>query len=228
MKSHNNLFIIFILSLFLAQCRKDKSIPPDPEPCNGCPVYHISDVKDWLYFQPGTYWIYEEENSGMIDSVYVTSNTYDDGTSGSAFFRCETYSTYNGYYYNIRSNNPTDSEGCLPTITRENFCVIVERVKTKPGNFVGTTILFPYRNYINKPAYAGGPPWSIITVEEILDSITIQNKLFYQIVKLKNTEDVTENNQETNYFISKNIGIVKRVLIDSVHVWNLIRYNIIQ
>ena len=37
-----------------------------------------------------------------------------------------------------------------------------------------------------------------------------------------------DDNQNTYYYIAKNIGIVRREQLDSNRTWNLIRYNIIQ
>ena len=46
--------------------------------------------------------------------------------------------------------------------------------------------------------------------------------------KMNNTIDVIQNSQKTNYFIAKNIGIIRKEYLDSAKVWNLVRYNIVQ
>lgn len=223
MKAKCCLFFFVAFALFLKACQPDPDIP-DPG-CNGCTQYHVSDVKNWLYFQPGTYWIYKEENSGAIDSVYVTSDTYDDGNPESAFFRCETFSSYYQYYFNYLSDN---SSTCNNTFWGEKICVLIRRNRTRPGNYVGETITFFYRPKVGDYRYTWNNTGSITSVENFLDSLVIDSSVYYQVPVMKETINITEGRQPTRFYFAEHIGITKKELIDSNQVWKLIRYNIIQ
>jgi len=218
------LFIGLITFLFLA-CKKDKA--EGQPPCTGCPTYYTADVKKWLYFQPGTYWIYEEQTSGDIDCVYVTSNTYDDGNPQSAYFRCETYSTYHAYYFNYLSNNPF-TDGCYPSFLGEKRCVVVLRDKTKPGDFIGETPCFLFRPQIGDFIYAWNSTGNVVSVDNFLDSVTVGDSVYYNVPVIKETVNITEDLQKTKFYFCENKGIIKKELIDSSQTWNLIRYRIIQ
>lgn len=211
------------MSTIFSSCRPDP--PVNPTQCSGCIQYHVSDVKNWLYFQPGTYWIYEEATSGDIDSVYVTGDTYDDGNSESAFFRCETYSSYYNYYFNYLSDN---SSTCTNTFWGEKKCIIVRRNKTKPGDFVGETVTFFFRPKTGDYGYTWNNTGSITSVENNLDSLELGNQIYYSVPILMETFNITEESQPTRFYFSENIGIIKKELLDSNQVWNLIRYNIVQ
>jgi hypothetical protein len=62
---------------------------PDDEPLYNCedpiPEYRLDeDFKAYLDFQLGTYWVYEDSLSRMLDSVYIISNRNEikEGISG--------------------------------------------------------------------------------------------------------------------------------------------------
>jgi len=218
--------IIIVSNILFFSCKKEKA--EGPSPCPGCSTYYAADVKNWLYFQPGTYWIYEEQTSGDIDCVYVTSNTYDDGNPQSAFFRCETYSTYHAYYFNYLSNNPL-IDNCYPSFMGEKRCVIVNRDKTKPGDFVGETVCFFFRPKVGDTYDTwNNPGLSTVSVESIIDSIVVSDSLYEYIVLMDEERNITESDQNTKFYFAENYGIIKKILIDSSQTWNLIRYNIIQ
>ena len=40
--------------------------------------------------------------------------------------------------------------------------------------------------------------------------------------------NVAESNQKTNHFYAQEVGLIRKELLDSNQVWNLIRYNIIK
>ncbi len=61
--------ILLGLILVFTQCKKKKLPYCEEFPCN---CVEITTVKDHFYFDVGTYWIYEEENSGQIDSQWVS------------------------------------------------------------------------------------------------------------------------------------------------------------
>jgi len=51
---------------------------------------------------------------------------------------------------------------------------------------------------------------------------------FSNVQKWLNKLSMIDTRQDVCYYISKNIGIVRREQIDSNRTWNLIRYNIVQ
>ena len=70
MKPHSLLLtaICLPLLLLLGACKPDK--PKDPITI----TYKLGEVKDYMVFKPGTYWVYQNDITGEIDSQWVTSS----------------------------------------------------------------------------------------------------------------------------------------------------------
>lgn len=70
--------------LALSGCCKDKrnDIPGkqcDPRP-NEISHFWLGEAKDYMYFKPGTWWVYKNTNTGMIDTIQVYSSSLDTFT----------------------------------------------------------------------------------------------------------------------------------------------------
>ena len=60
-------FLIF--PVFVASCDKNHEFGIPGQ----IPYYPVSDnTKDYFFFQKGTYWIYENDSTHLIDSTYIT------------------------------------------------------------------------------------------------------------------------------------------------------------
>ena len=56
-------FILLLAFVFISGCKKEGT------------EYHYlsSEIKEWSVYQPGSYWIYKNEVTGLIDSSYIKS-----------------------------------------------------------------------------------------------------------------------------------------------------------
>lgn len=67
--------IIFIVILFCS-CQ---SLEKNPKPCSKTPVDQRFDLKDnSRFFDPGTYWVYQDTITGKLDSLYVVNSKFFD------------------------------------------------------------------------------------------------------------------------------------------------------
>jgi len=181
-------------------------------------------MKEWFYFQPGTYWIYLEETSGDLDTVHVY-----DAWDTESFFRVETQSSvleewipglwvkYN-YYYNY-----TGSRACLsvPQCT----CHKLERVKGRINDFVGAATILTFPFIENDFIYPGGG--GTATIEELYDTLEVNTMIFPESVRVHNDICASEDGRAVTFYFSKNIGLIRKDYPEE-EVWNLIDYNIIQ
>jgi hypothetical protein len=134
-------YFIFILGVILiSTCTHEKDIPVD---CGDAQT--IAEMKPWVLFKPGTYWIYEEETSGERDTVTVTE--YFDGVSSGGFaaFGCLMYSSYDGFYYDYAFNDSYSGISPNGCAARKVFCS-----KYKPGNYYGGDNVFVFPLEIGK------------------------------------------------------------------------------
>jgi len=75
MKRCNFILIILILfSILITSCKKKQAVVTD---------YIPSELKEYALFQPGSFWIYKNENTGKIDSTYISKKPEFDNYSAS-------------------------------------------------------------------------------------------------------------------------------------------------
>lgn len=221
-KNYIAVFLLYAAGmLFISGCKPDKEVEPKLK------EYLIpQEIKDYALFKPNTYWIYKEQTSGIEDSVFVISEWQgkdtltENGLNGIyEWFEVKTISSLDGYTYvywvhmSYSDNNPK--------------IIIVWREKYKNGDYVGQTILMTNTfvpGLVATPYTQDGDIYFIESIEQL----QIEGYMFSDVKKLNDTENITESKNETNFYIAKNYGIIKKELVDSVQVWNLVRFNIVQ
>jgi hypothetical protein len=219
------ILLIFLFALTLG-CKEDKV------PCTTCPTgggaecEDIQNVKNFFYFKVGSWWVYEEENSGVRDSVYVTSAVEDPSNYN---FDVEVYSTYQDYYYRFWPEYYS-TNGCPESGLICRKCVNVKRSKYRPGDFVGEGIAMLFIPIIGDTKFVYNTQFenNRIFVEDILDSMEFQSALsFNRTVKIHELNTYMEKAQATDHYFSENVGLIRKELIDSNEVWNLVDYYIV-
>jgi hypothetical protein len=218
--------ISLTLFLFLSLgCKKDQV------PCTTCPTgggadcEDVNNVKHFFYFKVGSWWVYEEENSGLRDSVYVTSAMQSDVNFN---FNVEVYSSYQDYFYEFWPEYNVISNQCPEDGIICSHCVNVVRSKYKPGDFVGEASCFIFIpvvgwNEVNPNVFYEN---NRIHVSSIEDSLDTNGFSFGRTVELYEDNTLMEGRQPTYHTFSENVGLIKKVLIDSNQVWNLVDYHI--
>ena len=205
-------YFIIILLIVSDSCRKDKNI----DRLSIIP----SEVKDFALFQPGTYWIYQDSASGVIDSVYV----YDlitgiDSTSSGNFEYFDEYCTHsNGYSDHIWVNMSWSINYHYTPVWKSYF---------KPGDFIGQSYLMLYPFNTNRQ-YGAYTDYGTITIIGFLNNFNVLGNNYNEVICFHNTENIIEYHSESNYYVVKNFGLIRKELVDSLKIWNLVRCHIIQ
>lgn len=230
----NCLFSILLSTLLFSGCKKfeyEAYFEEPPKPLEDLPAYS--------YFKTGTYWIYKDSASGIEDSVYVFHDTtysyYNTGTAGVNagnynFYESRAYSYSDTYYYYYKIDMGYYGGNKVP----------VWRDKFKPGDYVGQSFLMfnSFDPSINLYAYTSP---GVITCKGYADSMNILGNVYLNVVHFNDTKNASENistpfgsiNPATDFYIAKNIGIVKKHVYDTIFntinkTDNLIRYHIVQ
>jgi hypothetical protein len=214
------LCFYFMLSILGSSC-KDKD---DPSPGT---LYLSQDLKDYAYFKVGTWWVYEEETSHDFDSVYLYSSldtiiTFDgssttpDGTYESIDMNAHSF--YDEYNYNMWANTTWPTIGGKRALNTDKF---------KPGDYVGETVAFFDHAKLNDfmGTYINNGK---VTLVELQDSMIISNNIFHGVRKFYDNSNSNEHYSPTNYYYSKNIGLIRKEVLSTNKVWNLVRYHIVQ
>src|SRR5690606_22343723 len=126
------LYLLMFIGVLLLPvgCKKE------PKPIPGVTSFP-QELKDLFYFQPGTWWIYEDSISGILDTITVESLDIDTLTYYDAVdnidgiyevFELVSYSTHYKYFYKYKFQ-----VSVLRQFHLDNFDIH----KTRPGNYDG-------------------------------------------------------------------------------------------
>lgn len=224
-------FWLTFLLVFFSGCRKK-----NPELISGA-YYLPKEVKDYTLFMPGTYWIYQDSISGIEDSVYVINysggidtidiNSDNSGKEIVEYFGYETKRTYDNatFYY---SSNTSFFFKCIES-DEKRPCFWTNRDKYYPGNYIGGGFCFLYDFYIGFSSYTSlNSNHSRIEIIKKYDSMLLNGIIYSSVIQYNDNKNISENDNRTSFYFSKNIGIIRKELLDSNQTWNLIRYNIVQ
>jgi len=205
------------------KCKKDKK--PD-EPGFSSPVN--PDLYAYAYFKPGTYWVYQDSITEILDSVYVISSdsgTYTNTSNNNGqikgifhWFYCYMISSYDHYKYKNWMDQSYEVNGSVSTVNR------VRIQMPNSGINGGTTI----NTAIISIGKSLGVSLDYVTYQFYYNTFLVKAHSYSATQKWFNYNSNCDDDQNTNYYITKNIGIVRREQLDSNRIWNLIRYHIVQ
>jgi len=222
MKNFFLYFLLFPIFIFgLLACSKDK-VPGESTPCSTC--QKVTEAKDYFAFKVGSWWVYEEETTLERDSMYVTSSSISSGYN----FDTYTYSELQGYYYHFWPIYLTQLSGCSTSLPISKKCLFVNRSKFKPGDFIGENYCF-FVNYVIgafETEYNTCLPENKVIISGINDQYNLGLFNFEKTIKIHELCTFIENCQPTNHYFSKGVGLIRKELLDSNQIWNLVNYHI--
>ena len=187
-------------------------------------------MKNWYYFKTGSWWVYQEQTTGDLDTVTVYYDWAGFNTSGTEGFEWYAHSSFDGFDY-FYVFNSSFSIHCLAQ--EECTCHKVKRAKGKSGNFVGEgwIFLFPLieGNYNNISGYPNGQNTAGTTTVTNTDlSFLIPPDTIPGVVRWEVSTDQSIAGWPSVYLLVQNIGIVQMEFPHTNEYWKLIEYQIIQ
>jgi len=235
------LFTLFMGLLFYS-CVK-KVDPPVPNYGNYSPPVALWE---YCYFKAGSYWVYQDSASLKLDCVYVSNasmQTYEvkasDGKDYTGTFHYYYTKTYDGIgdwrEYRIYDEDAAESAKCCQG---RYYCETVWNRPPKndstPGIYFGT---YTYVFNVFNNGVTGGRGFSGNFGEQcwsrgIIESMAVKSKTYANIVVFENQykgDYITGYMKfHTKNYLSKNIGLIKRIDMDSNRTWLLKNYLVIQ
>ena len=194
----------------------------------------LGEVKDYVFFKPGTWWVYKNTRTGEYDSIIVTYSLLDTIEQNSSrwhftneVFDVESKSLTNGYQYSMymRSLGAEVIDfkwACHPIIERNN-----------PYEGESRAFYYPFNLY---EKFSGNEP-NCLTVK---DTMTINSKVYKDVAVFFIKRDVIEplplEGNAAKYYWARNYGLIRKDMYDSqyqgdtsilYHSWQLINSNII-
>lgn len=221
------------------QCRdKDPTKPgyqrkaPKPEYY----TFRMTEVKDYVWFKPGSYWIYKNTKNNLLDTVTCTGFYYDSVTIKGTYdyskhitlnydrLEITTYSSHYKWYYRDWSGNTTPD---APNFKKNRF--VMDR--TCPS---GIIIPFFYPFDLGGFSSTGFSTIQLLNKE---NNFNIQNKEYFEVSIFNIDYDAIWHSDTsspavmypiTKYYWAKNVGLVKRENVSENYSWELIDHHIIK
>ncbi len=211
MSTVNKVLFVFGFVLILAGlgCRGGGDTPPAPDPTK--PDYDFSDIsKQYLYFLPNTYWVYQDDSTLNAYSVKLFSAHEEirQNSSGSAPY------SYNAYWMYYSNNNAGLQKG---EMFATNFSVGEEVPNTAERVYFGDQdykIAFAPMYPFGQRILLGGEEGTFIN-KELLDTLVLNGKT-YNDVYHSISEDYETEAPDTifyHFYFAKNYGLIKYTIL---------------
>jgi len=102
---------------------------------------------------------------------------------------------------------------------------MIDRFKWRPGDFVGSDKLFIFPPIENN--YSGSGLSGVTTVSHIIDEYQVLTDEFRSIAVFNTENNASEGYQETYFYVTNHVVIVRKDLIEYNEICNLIEYEVI-
>ena len=245
MKPHS-IFLTAIclpLLLLIGACKPDK--PKDPITI----TYKLGEVKDYMYFKPGTWWVYEHDLTKERDSQYVTSSFIGPSiTKGTEEWSKHITLVQETMNMRIRSNfkdgwgayNYFDIYTTGQNVNASpypNMAYVFTRTKRPDIIISGSSsevFRYPYKEGKNYEAFLDTTYTNYQLNNVTYDTVRVIDVTYGDAVM--QTPKVPVHDAPAKCYYAKNVGIIKVTQKTSkvsngspyIHSWNLIKKNIIQ
>jgi len=215
------------------QC-KDKD--PNPE------YYKIrmsTEVKSYLWSNVGSYWIYKNTKTNELDTQQCISFKYDSlitkGTESYSKHITIEYDRIRKYIYSSYNKwTIFDNTGHYTPDSRyfNNGRTILDR------NISGEGIIVPFFHHFSTEGGSGtGSSFTKFITKDT--TLTIQNKIYHDVVKFEIDQDdiwypdeylgpIEFKYPKSIYYWAKGVGLVKKENLKENYSWELIEHHIIK
>jgi hypothetical protein len=217
--------VLLLISIAFTQCRKDEPIPFCEEFPDQC--VEMERIKDHYYFKKDSWWVYEEQNTGAIDSQWVEKSWLN---SNNKEFDMVIRSSRHDYDLHRWTHLLTPAKN--NDVVEKRKVAYIERSKTKAGDFVGTSFIGLFTpvegewiyNSSLSPAFYD----NILIIDKIYKEYSVSGVVFENTIKINEEHTITEQNQKTVHYYSEKVGLVRKELLDSNENWLLLKYDVQQ
>jgi hypothetical protein len=214
--------LILILNIYtcvciFTSCVKEKQQQTNNPTNNATYVYMYDYFKPYM-FEAGSYWVYENDTTSILDSVVVTSNQRGFDTIYSA----HPFQMYYAEFYTVNFHDFLDSSDYFEVLSVYVNNYMLRKV---PNQFGNQPILF-----FGSPI---GTSYSGCTLLDSIPSTNINSHIFTNVIKMKITaaqEPLPRQfNHDTYLYFKDSIGLIKTEIDTGtgiVESWSLKRWSI--
>lgn len=196
---------MFLFLILNNSCRKERK-PTE---------YHVERyLKNWMFFDTGTWWTYKEINSGTIDSQYVVR---------SELIQITTENKKKSPYYTVEIGMVYTNANFYFQLASPKGGSVVEKIQSQGSERGSTYLLF-------KPLQIGERKGSsglgYTEIMQINPHFTLDNNKSDSLITYLDNYDLSEQNDSVEYKLLKGVGIVNKKNISKKEEWQLVNYHI--
>ena len=226
-KMKNTFFLALLLAIG-AFCFN--GCGPDEKPVEDLGFFPLGEVKDYHYFQPGSWWVYKNMITGELDTVVMHRSKIDTIHVGNNIRRFSYEDiTYTTTSINLRENYnhsrryPMSAE---PIDWKYFYYISRSRISEQRG-FEGEQNVFLY------PLNFSFDDQNAIHFQEKINDFFLQGNNYEDVLVYDLIRDASWKSKMAKYYWGKNVGLVKRERFDRetlevLDSWELIEYEVAQ
>jgi hypothetical protein len=227
MKVLVNIIGSVLLMMTMSNCSKEPEQPLSPF----IPLPEV--IKSTFYHPAGSYWIYQELNTGFIDCVFVNSSTFDTANfihpgNFSAIGKFEKFkllqrSTFYGNEVEIFSEIDYLTASYQPNIPHHWITYQTKNANNVP-EWASHLFTWPFQFKVAEPAFRFFGASQSLTIDTLLPTYSL-NGIVYDSVYLTVTRlDLTRQAQEVHRHIGIGVGEIRRNSVNNNIDWQLLRH----
>jgi hypothetical protein len=220
-----HLLFFITLCVVLATCKHEPVIDPNGPQCGEATT--IDEMMEWVYFKTGTYWIYEEQNTGALDTMTVYYDYNGVSATDHREFVVKMESSLDGYTYEYWFNDSWSNQ--CDTYFTSCFCRVVDCEKYVPGDYVGGNHTFIFPLIVgNRAGQQHGLDFGYSTITNHFATIELNDNIFSDVYEYHMDISVQHNFDTATYKISKNVGFVEKQVPGQNAHWIIKEFQIQQ
>jgi hypothetical protein len=216
------MWLLLLAGLMLVTCRRDVEFDRD---CSEGAT--IDEIMEWVYFKTGSYWIYQEQNSGQLDTFFVYSDYSAISPSGYQEFYVKMESSLDGYTYKYsfteaESGECSTAPGCV--------CRVVWCDKYIPGDYAGGNRVFMFPMRIGQRTVQSGYSLDFGTtkVVDYMETDSIQGFVFDGVFDVHQDYSPQHDYHEALYRIVRGVGVIQKILPVESENWEVVEFHVTQ
>jgi|GEM_PF-799847 len=222
LKAFSILYCIFCLA---TACKKDTDLN---QPMN-------AQMKAGFNYKPGTYWIYKDSVTGVIDSAYVVSNDVNYFTRGCVLYDGQPKYEQMDILINMANGDPSDSERWTLSLS-DTTCTFrpLRRKDTVESSLYVTLFHYPLKVEPANPISSCVLLFDSGAVTDIVPVMSFSGQNFVNAARSKhdNISGTPCYSYNDCFYVNEDAGIIKLVFNhpqDSVYrVLELQRFRIVK
>jgi hypothetical protein len=222
------LQLLLVASVLLTACKK--------APTQEVDVWIPTALKELFLFYPGTYWVFEELNSGFQDSIFVSKTVLDTipiihpgsktviGQKERFIVTC--ISPFYGIEFEIATESPDFAYTLGPNAPRH----FIAQRHIREGKVVLRNLIYFYPEEKGKshPIENDGLTFQTMKLDSIWPSFTLADNQYTQVRKIQISQDPSLQNQASLRSIAPGVGIIQRKVDAMGWNWVVKRYNVVR